>query len=207
MNIKSLFRRRRFSVKRRRFLIKPAYQLKIALILVISILAYSIVLGFILFYPLFQELQSVVGIEERARVAATVIYLHTRLWPGVFIIAALVGVHVIIFSHRFFGPIYRFEQTLNGFLSGDFSQRIKLRRHDNLKEVQDVINRLAGYLEGTKSRDLEFRTAVKEQLKEVKAMLGPEENTMANGAYKIIHELITGLESDRDAFTSSRNIS
>ncbi len=157
MNVKSPFRRRRF-------LIKPAYQLKIALTLVISVIAYSIVLGFILFYPLFQELQSVVGIEERARVATTVIYLHTRFWPGVLIIAVLVGVHVILFSHRFFGPIYRFEQTLNGFLSGDFSQRIKLRRHDNLKEVQDVINRLADYLEGTREPILMVHLARAERL-------------------------------------------
>jgi methyl-accepting chemotaxis protein len=205
MDIKSLFRRRRFLIKRRRVLIKPAYQLKIALILVISIVAYSIVLGFILFYPLFQELQSVVGIDERARVASTVIYLHTRLWPAVFIIAALVGVHVIIFSHRFLGPIYRFEQTLNGFLSGDFSQRIKLRRHDNLKEVQDVINRLADYLEGTRSRDLEFRAAVKEQLKEVKAMLGPEEKT--NGVIDKLQGLITDLESNTDPCISFRKAS
>jgi nitrogen fixation/metabolism regulation signal transduction histidine kinase len=200
MNNKSLF-------QRRKFLIKPTYQLRAALTLILSVVASSIILGFVMFYPLFKELYAAVGAEGQARISATILSLNTRLLTAALILAVLVGVQAILASHRLYGPIYRFERALKEFLDGNFSNRINLRKHDELKEVEELFNRLAGCLEGARSRDLEFRTAVREQLKEVKAMLGPEENTKANGAYKIIHELITGLESDPDSVTSFRNVS
>jgi methyl-accepting chemotaxis protein len=198
MNIKSLFRRRKF-------LIKPAYQLRVALTLILSVVAFSIILGFVMFYPLFKELYAVVGAEDQARISATILSLYTRLLPAALILAVLVGVQVILASHRLSGPIYRFEKALKEFLDGNFSNRIKLRKHDELKEMEELFNRLAGYLEGTRSRDLEFRTAVNEQLKEVKGMLGPEEQT--NGVRDKLQGLITGLESDPDPCTPFRKAS
>ncbi|GMR04984.1 MAG: hypothetical protein BMS9Abin23_0907 [Thermodesulfobacteriota bacterium] len=151
---------------RKKYIIKPAYQVKLALVMAISFVLYSLVLAFILFYPLFRELQASVSMEEQARISNIVLYLHARLWPAVFIIAVLVGVQVIISSHRLFGPIYRFEMTLKNFLNGDFSQRIKLRKHDSLKETEALFNRVAEYLEDESTKNDRLHESIKTRLSE-----------------------------------------
>ncbi|MFQ5442336.1 MAG: hypothetical protein ACE5EB_06390 [Thermodesulfobacteriota bacterium] len=180
---------------RRKYLIKPGYQLKIALTLAIAFILYSMVLAFILFYPLFQELHSSVSMEEQARISEIVLYLHARLWPAVFIVAVLVGVHVVLSTHRLFGPIYRFEVTLKDFLKGDFSGRIKLRKHDNLKEMEGLFNEVAAYLEKGKSRDKILHESIKARLTEASEILGRGDKAAAFEARAVLLGVARELES------------
>ncbi len=179
--------------RRRKVLIKPAYQLKIALVLIISFIAYSMVLGFIIFYPLFQELYSAADIEAQARISTTVLYLHARLWPALFVVAILVGLHVVITSHRIFGPIYRFEETLKSFIKGDFSKRIVLRKHDGLKEMEEIINNLGARLDVMRKSENELRNSIRERagaaLSKLDHSNGPEAAEAVKALKSIIHEL------------------
>ena len=50
--------------QRKNFLIKPGYQLKIAITLVLSFIIYSIILALILFYPLAHEFYASVNISR-----------------------------------------------------------------------------------------------------------------------------------------------
>lgn len=168
---------------------------------VLSVVLYAIILGFIIFYPLFQEFELAVSIEERAMIASTVLFLHSRLWPAVFLVVALVGVHAIFASHRFFGPIYKFEETIKRFLTGDFSRRIELRRHDSLMEMKDLLNHLAAYLDGVRSGDAEFRAAMGKRLKEVSAAISSGDETKLAEAREILQGLLNDLESSKDAFS------
>ena len=47
-----------------------------------------------------------------------------------------------ILSHKMAGPIYRFEQTFRQVAKGDFSQRVRLRKGDQFKEMQDEFNKM-----------------------------------------------------------------
>jgi len=180
---------------RRKYLIKPAYQLKIAFTLAVAFILYSMVLAFILFYPLFQELQSSVSIEEQARISNIVLYLHARLWPAIFIVAVLVGLGAVFSSHRVFGPIYRFEAALKAFLKGDFSGRIKLRKHDNLKEMEGLFNEVAAYLEKEKSVEKNLHRTIKARLKEVSEILLSGDKAAAGQARAILLGVIKEMEA------------
>ncbi len=180
---------------RRKYLIKPAYQLKIALTLAIAFILYSMVLAFILFYPLFMELQSSVSVEEQARISNIVLYLHARLWPAIFIVAFLVALGVVLTSHRFFGPIYRFEAALKAFLKGDFSGRIKLRKHDNLKEMEGLFNEVAAYLEKEQSGDKDLHRTIKARLKEASEILRSGDKASAGEARAILLGVIKEMEA------------
>jgi len=47
-----------------------------------------------------------------------------------------------ILSHKMAGPIYRFEQTFRQVAKGDFSQRVHLRKGDQLIELQNEFNKM-----------------------------------------------------------------
>ena len=45
-----------------------------------------------------------------------------------------------ILSHKMAGPVYRFEQTCKAIAKGDFSQRVHLRKGDQLTDLQEDFN-------------------------------------------------------------------
>lgn len=46
----------------------------------------------------------------------------------------------LFFSHFVAGPMYRFERTLETMRDGDLTTFVKLRKHDEFKEVADLFN-------------------------------------------------------------------
>lgn len=52
-----------------------------------------------------------------------------------------------IVSHRMAGPVYRFEQTCKEIAKGDFSQRVHLRKGDQLTDLQQAFNTMMDEVE------------------------------------------------------------
>lgn len=52
-----------------------------------------------------------------------------------------------ILSHKMAGPVYRFEQTCKAIAKGDYSQRVHLRKGDQLMELQDEFNKMMDRIE------------------------------------------------------------
>ena len=52
-----------------------------------------------------------------------------------------------IVSHKMAGPVYRFEQTCKAIAKGDFSQRVHLRKGDQLTDLQDEFNNMMDRVE------------------------------------------------------------
>ena len=53
----------------------------------------------------------------------------------------LLAVFVSVFlTHRFAGPLFRFEKTLEKMIGGDFNLEIRLRTKDEAKEVAQLLN-------------------------------------------------------------------
>lgn len=59
----------------------------------------------------------------------------------------LVVIISAIVSHKMAGPVYRFEQTCKEIAKGDFSQRVHLRKGDQLTELQDEFNHMMDVIE------------------------------------------------------------
>lgn len=59
----------------------------------------------------------------------------------------LVVIVSAIVSHKMAGPIYRFEQTCKDIAKGDFSQRVRLRKGDQLQELQEDFNTMMDVVE------------------------------------------------------------
>ena len=86
-------------------------------------------------------------------------------------------------------------------MSGNFKERMRLRKTDELKEIETVTNRLAEYLDKAKSSDARFHANLREKLSMLLAMLETEGISRGGKAWELVDELIGRLESQPDAFS------
>lgn len=132
--------------RRRKILIRPAYQLRVAVTILAFIVAYSFLLGFLLFYPLQQEFAASANPEQRFWIAREVLELHKRFWPSVLGVGILVAIQSIFITHRLVGPAYHIQRIMEGFAAGQYEMRARLRRWDRLKELESAANVLGDAL-------------------------------------------------------------
>lgn len=184
-----------FSFTRKKIIIKPEYQLRLALTFFIYIILYSIVLGFIIFYPLYNDLNAAASIEEQTRISALVLYLHKRIWIGLLFVAVLAAVHAIFASHKLVGPMYRFEKAMNELIRGNYKLRIRIRKKDEFKEMEGLINRLSELLDIEKTRDAQFYTDMKMRLEMISAMLEAEGAAYPPEVRRLMQDLVLELSS------------
>lgn len=126
---------------RRRFrLILPRVQLRLIGALT-AVAALALLLEYILMARSVMEMASELPHDRDVLIAlasssmAWVLGLALALLlPTLFVVAVLV-------SHRFCGPIYRFQMYLKAVLAGDERGECRLRKGDDLQELCDLINR------------------------------------------------------------------
>jgi len=128
--------------RRRKILVQPGYQLRVAATILVLILAYSLLLGFLVFYPLQVQFGSVANREEQFWLAREIIDLHTRFWSSVLVVGILVAIQSIFVTHRVVGPAYHLRRIIEGFIAGRYDMRAHLRRWDRLKELEAAVNAL-----------------------------------------------------------------
>lgn len=185
---------------RRKIMIRPAYQLRLAVTFFVSISVYSAILGLIMFYPLYQDMTLASTPEEQALISTVVLYLHRSFWPGFLLVALLAALQAILSSHRLVGPMYRFEKMVQELVSGNYKLRIRIRKRDQFKEMEGYLNRLAGVLETAKMRDDQFYHDARIKLETIDAMLDAEGAEYPADVKRLARELISEL----DARESSR---
>ncbi|MBI5235801.1 MAG: hypothetical protein HY886_06085 [Deltaproteobacteria bacterium] len=188
--------------RRRRFLIKPSYQMEAAVKAFGFVILYSIALGAIIFYPLYRDLYYSTGLQEQAIAAHTVLYLHSRIWISIIIVAILTAVYMIFVTHRIAGPIYRFEKTAEEFMAGRFGQHIRLRRRDNLVEIEGIFNRLSDFLHEARSGDNALHASLNATLEQIRRLI---EEGKKDEALEAIKTLMSRLSASPDAFSGGIN--
>lgn len=107
---------------------------------------------------------------------------------GLFIVTG--GFAVVIFalirSHRFAGPIHRFEQTIKKMTKGDYSARIRLRPKDDSHDLAELINNYNAALTADIRALKESASQLREQLNLISE--NPEEDTVF-AAFAILHDI------------------
>jgi len=98
----------------------------------------------------------------RAAAAEQFLALHLRVWPALLVILLLFGIHSLLVSHRFAGPLCRFRRTFEQVGDGDLTGRVVLRRHDYLKSEGEALDRMVGDLR-ERIRDLAAEAAALER--------------------------------------------
>lgn len=132
--------------RRRKIILQPAYQLRVAVTILLFVVAYSLLLGFLIFYPLFEQFNAMASPEEQIWIAREVIDLHRRFWPSVAVVGILVALQSIFVTHRLVGPAFHIQRILGEFAAGRYATRVVLRRRDRLKELEATVNALGEVL-------------------------------------------------------------
>jgi len=126
---------------RRRFrLILPRVQLRLIGALT-SVAALALLLEYILMVRSVMEMASdlphdrdILIAEASSSLAWVLGVALALLLPTLFVVAVLV-------SHKFCGPIYRFQMYLKAVIAGEERNECRLRKGDDLQELCELINR------------------------------------------------------------------
>lgn len=130
--------------RRRRFYVH-GIQRKYVFLSLVPLVISSLLIIAILFVPLDVLLSSSASATVEKTVAQDLQALGIRIWPAIFVamvVSAFLSVLVTVFiTHRFAGPLYRFQQVIDRMAAGDFSSGFKLRKGDDLVEMETALNR------------------------------------------------------------------
>jgi len=186
---------RSMAFTRKKIISKPDYQIRLALTSFIAVIVYSLILGAVIFYPLYGALNSAATIEERASVSIMLLYLHQRIWIGFLIVAALAAVHAIFSSHRVVGPMCRFEKMVEELKKGNYSFRIRIRKKDEFREMEALLNGLAETLELNRNRSLQLHDDFRMRLETISAMLEAEGAAYPEDVKRLTQGLINAIQA------------
>jgi len=122
-------------------------------LLMLSMIVPLVFVGGCLYYIIFSIMAEQIGIPEYVaqHMLPVISKVNMILLVGIPPLFALLMLWGIVLSHRFAGPIERLEKEMKKVTEEEnYSHRIRVRRHDDMKPIVDTINGLFGKLEGRK---------------------------------------------------------
>ena len=78
--------------------------------------------------------------EVQSMAADKILYGHAKMWPFLFALIFLIGVHSLRVFARFVGPLYQFTRAFEKIADGDLGFRVQIRKGDYLADERDGIN-------------------------------------------------------------------
>ena len=150
--------------KRRTVLIKRSMQLKYAAIVFAAVLFTALIVGVGTYLSIFRLLQQ----ENPALIPDLTAALQLDIAKLVIFLGIMFVVTMFV-SHRWAGPIYRFERSAQALSTGDLTHRVSLRTGDELMELQDEINAMVASLQRLVQKD---RTIIEQLTTRLDSVLG-----------------------------------
>lgn len=133
--------------KRKQYFIHKKIQIKYALLTVSLLVLYTIILLMAIFAPYIMALFSDLPLSQKSEAAEVLLLLHKYIWPGIGLVIILFGVLSIFITHKLVGPVFVFERMTRNIAAGDLTVRAKLRRGDDLRDLEKNFNQMADNLE------------------------------------------------------------
>ncbi|MEZ4820679.1 MAG: hypothetical protein R3A45_12660 [Bdellovibrionota bacterium] len=130
-------------IRRRKKYIDPHQQTRLAFEIVLLVLIFPV-----LFYILtISDLWSKVFFGSRAEVMQELflsqLLLLKQAWHVILVILVFIVFLSILFTHKIFGPIYRFKQILQAKLDGENEVYFSLRRGDYMQDFAALVQKVA----------------------------------------------------------------
>ena len=169
---------RRF--QRKTVLVKRALQLKYIGMVFLSVLVASLIVGGDVYYSLSRVL-----LTECPSASDSVVQFNAVLLVKVALYLGLMLLISLYVSHRFAGPIYRFEKSAQSVAGGDLTHRVSLRTGDELMELQEEFNGMVAGLQVLVQKDRNLVQRLSERLDDIAKRL-PE---AADGHRQELREL------------------
>ena len=134
--------------QRRTVLVKRTLQLKYAAVVFAAVLVTALIVGGDIYYTMIRFVQE--ADPSMMPLLSQVIRLGI---VKLIIFLGIMGLVTLFVSHRWAGPIYRFERSAQVVSTGDLTHRVSLRTGDELMELQDEINAMIASLQRMVQKD------------------------------------------------------
>ena len=134
--------------KRRTVLVKRQLQLKYAAIVFAAVVFTALIVGGDIYYTMARVIEA----ENPALMPMLSQVLRMDLVKLIIFLGIMFMVSLFV-SHRFAGPIYRFERSAQIVSGGDLTHRVALRTGDDLTELQDEVNSMIASLQRLVQKD------------------------------------------------------
>lgn len=141
--------------KRKTYFIEKSFQAKFITKFCMLVIA-GVLLTMGILYFLSMRSTTVVIVNSEVVVKTTADFLLPILIQTVVVVMILVSIATIMMtlfiSHKIAGPLYRLKKAMRDLGEGDFSTEINLRKLDQLKDIAQEFNNMAGKLKEKLSR-------------------------------------------------------
>jgi methyl-accepting chemotaxis protein len=134
--------------QRRTVLIKRSLQIKYVGMVFLSVLIASLIVGADVYYSMAR-----VVLAENPSLSQTILQFNTIIVVKIALYLGLMLLISLYVSHRFAGPIYRFEKSAQQVATGDLTHRVALRTGDELLELQEEFNGMLANLQASVKKD------------------------------------------------------
>ncbi len=145
--------------QRRTVLVKWSLQLKYIGMVFLSVMAASLIVGGDIYYSMARIL-----LRENPALGPVVTQFNTIILVKVALYLGLMLLISLYVSHRFAGPIYRFEKSAQAVSGGDLTHRVSLRTGDELLELQEEFNGMVASLQALVQKDRNLASRLSEKL-------------------------------------------
>lgn len=136
--------------KRTKYLIATKLQLRYVGIILVLMFVTALICSYFVYYTVMVMMgEKLANVYPQGRLTAIINIVNFRMLLTFLLITPVVAAIGVFLSHKIAGPIYRIERFLGDMSVGSLSQRISLRKGDELVSIADKINVLVDSLKGT----------------------------------------------------------
>ncbi len=145
--------------QRRTVIIKRALQFKYVAMVFFSALIASLLVGLDVYYTMAKML-----LADNPAMAGALAQFDTIIVVKIALYLVIILLISLYVSHRFAGPIHRFEKSAQVAASGDLTHRVSLRTGDELLELQEEFNGMLASLQGMVQKDRNLAAHLSEKI-------------------------------------------
>lgn len=134
--------------KRRQYIVKRHMQYKYAAFILIIAGIAAVIAGYTVFFTGWTIFGTKLAeLYPQGRLQPILVSVNIALFRNILIILPILFIFGIYFSHKIAGPLFRIEETLRVIGTGKLGFRVRLRKGDELKELETAVNDMIAGLE------------------------------------------------------------
>ncbi|MHB2026387.1 MAG: HAMP domain-containing protein [Elusimicrobiota bacterium] len=145
--------------QRRKILIKHWLQFRYMSVVFLSVLMLCAIVWMDAYYTMLK-----MALAGNPAMGTMLFQFNKILIAKMILYLAIILLVSLYISHRFAGPIYRFEKSADAAGAGDLTHRVVLRDGDELKELQDKFNGMLSNLQALVLKDRVLAEHIGERL-------------------------------------------
>jgi len=156
------------SLRRRKYIIDKSYQYRFISVVLLSILlvfVLCLILVLSVLGTVMDELFDVPGAAAKYPLLLKTVLMNA--WPWLIVIMGVGFVLSALISHQIAGPIYRLKMYSRDIAAGNYSQKVKFRKHDQLHDVAGAVNSITGKLNSVIEDDQKLLKDTQELLEKI----------------------------------------